>query len=220
MADKFLIAVIAWDQKEGGILEAVQPKLRLTSKTTMNIYNMHRIRRTGPSYGAIRLKLNNGERYNVLTFFTGYGGSTSPDGFTGNYGCEFGVAERVLAMFLPMDVKSSEYEEVIARLGSRIFLEEEGIEDRVKICGDLVKNSGSIKKADGIFKILESHLDRKLGLSTEDKCLAFEYESKALRYLVEEKLDTIQDLRINPAQSAASFDQKKIADAEEKEKEI
>jgi len=201
-------------------LEAVAPNLNVSSKTTMNIYNMHRIRRTGPSYGSIRLKLDNGERYNVLTFFTGFSGSTSPDGFTGDYGSEFGIAERVIALFLPMDVKTQEYEEILAKLSSRIVINSEKIEENIDIAGNLVKKSGLIPKPDELYDFLESHLDRKLSLSETEIKDAKHYEVKALHYLLEEKKDIIQDLRINPAKSALKIDQQKLDSAEKKEKKI
>ncbi len=216
----FAMALILWDQKLGGVLEAVQPKMTISSKITMNIYNMHRIRQTDPRFGSIRLKLDNGENYSVLTFFTGYGASTSPDGFTGNYGSEFGLAERVFAMMLPMNVKISDYEEIWGKICSRLLLDEDSIPDKMKIAYDLVKNSALLENPKELGKFLDKYIDQKLGLSPQDIAEARGYEVKTLHYIIQDKKEHIEELRINPAGQAACIDQQAIADAEAKEKEI
>jgi hypothetical protein len=216
----FHLACIKWDQKLGGVVESVEPKLSISSNSAMNIYNLHRMRQTGPSFGAIRLKLEGGENFNVATFFSGFGG-TSPDGFTANYGkTVIGISERVFALFLPQNVKSQAYEEVMARISSRLLLDQDKIDERVKIIWKVLSDSGLIEKPVELLAFLEKYLDMKLFLNPEQKVTANFYEVKAFHYLLAEKNEHIKDLTLHPADTAFNMNSQKIAETKESQNEI
>ncbi|MBD3351375.1 MAG: hypothetical protein GF364_07800 [Candidatus Lokiarchaeota archaeon] len=218
---EFALAVILWNQKLGGEVEAVSPKIRITDNTAMNLYNMHRMTETKPSFGTIKLKLENGEQYNVVTFFTGYGASTSPDGYTGHYGKNIiGISEKVIALFLPYKMKSREYEETLAKIAARIVLDVSMITERVENLAKIIEKSQLIKKPNELYQYLEKYIDSTLGLSAAEASIAKSNEVKALHYLIQDKKEEIKELTINPAKTAYVSDQKKIAQATEQKQNI
>jgi hypothetical protein len=213
-------ACIKWDQKLGGVVEAVYPNLRITPNSAMNIYNLHRMRQTGPSFGSIRLSLEGGEKFNVASFFSGFG-YTSPDGFTGTTGKNaIGIAEKVFCLFLPMDVKSQAYEEILARVSARMLTNINKISDRVKEIQKLIEMSALVKKPEELLEFLEKNLDRKLGIKGDELANANFYEVKALHYMVLDKREHIKELTINPAQTAFCIEEDKIAKANTNQQEI
>ena len=40
MSRNFSLAIVKWDQKEGGVLEYAFPKMHVSNNTAMNLYNM------------------------------------------------------------------------------------------------------------------------------------------------------------------------------------
>lgn len=221
MARDFSLAIVKWDQKAGGILQYAFPKITISNNTAMNLYNMHRMTETNPNFGTLRLKLENGERYNVATFFTGYGASTSPDGFTANYGKNtIGVAERVFCLFLPTDVKPELYDEALIKITSRVVLDPDIMHRKIDKIAGMIKKGEMIKDPVKLYGYLEKYLDRTLGLSAQQEAVAWSHEVKALHYLIQDKKEHIHELTINPAKSAYVCDQQRLADAEEQKKEI
>jgi hypothetical protein len=221
MTDKFSLACILWDQKLGGVLQRAKPYMQVSDKTAMNLYNMHRVTNVNPAFGTIKVKLESGDQFNVCSFFTGYGGSTSPDGFTANYGKNIiGVAERVICLFLTPDVRAEDYEEVLAKIGSRIVIDVAGMNQRIDVIGDLIAKIDLIKKPDKLFEYLEKYLDSSLGLNAELNAVARFHEVKALHYMLLDKKEHIKELTINPAKTAFVRDQQKIAETEEQKKQI
>lgn len=221
MVDKFCLAVILWDQKLGGVLQRSRPYMNISDSTSMNLYNMHRVSNVNPAFGTIKIKLESGDHFNVCSFFTGYGASTSPDGFTGNYGKNIiGVAERVICLFLPQDVKAEDYEEVLAKISARIVIDMDGMNQRIDRIGDLLSKADLIRKPDKLYEYLDNYLDNSLGLTAEQSAVARFLEVKALHYLLIDKKEHIKELTINPAKTAFIRDQQKIAETEEQKKQI
>jgi hypothetical protein len=224
MNEKFAFVSILWDQKLGGVVEACSPKITVSSAIAMNLYNMHRVTNVEPNFGRIMLKLEDGQQYNVCTFFTGYGMSTSPDGFTGNYASGgkniVGVSEHVMCLFLPTEVKAEEYDEVLAKISSRAVLNIEELRKTVEKIGDIIKNSNAIMKKTDLYQYLEKNLDIQLGYSAIQTARANALEVKALHYMIVDKNQYIRELTINPAKTAYVTDQKKIADAKESKDQI
>ena len=222
MAKKCEIASIYWDQKQGGMLEFTSnKKLKLSSATTMNLYNMHRIRQKDPNFGMLRLRLEDGEQYNVSSFFTGYGASTSPDGFTANYGKNIiGLAERVICLFLPLEAKPQDYEEVMAKISSRIVLDASKMQKKINKITDIINGSGVITKPDELNEYLNKFLDKNLKLDDEKIVYAKNFEVKSLHYLIADKKDHIKELTINPAKTSFQRDEKKIAEANKMKSEL
>ena len=216
---------IKWDQKLGGVLEYTYPSFVLKDKDCMNIYQMHRVSAGNkaaaiPNFGNLKIKSESGEYFNVVSFFSGFGG-TSPDGFTANYGKEtVGISEKVLCLFIPMEAKASDYEEVLARLAARVLLDTKNMENRVKQVGKLVEQSNLIAKPLDLYKFLEQNLDRSLGISKDDLINAFQNEAKALHYMMAEKNATIKDLTINPAGRAYCQDANRIQEAKESRNQL
>lgn len=212
--------MIKWDQKEGGMQEYAYPNLKLKPKDAMNIYNLHRTRSILPGFASIRLKLDTGEQYNVCSFFSGFGG-TSPDGFTGNYGKNtIGISEKVIALFLPMEIKSQEYWEVLMKISARILISQENIGARMEKIVKLIVRSGLVDKVDQLREYLESYMDRELGLNSEFLAIANDLEVKGLHHYILDLRDQIKHLTINPAATAFQADAQKIAQAKEDQQKI
>jgi len=213
------ICVIKWDQKKGGIIEAIWPDINISERTSMNIYNMHRVKSTLPSFGFLRMKLENGEEFNVCSFFSGLG-STHTDGFTFDYSKNaIGVAERVVCLFLPQNINSEEYELVLSKIASRILLSPSLINSFVRKLSEKMSDF-NISNSNELLESLEKNIDKILGLDFENAIVASNLELKILHILIKEKNNIIKELTLNPVKSALVRDQQKLAAAEEQKKEI
>jgi len=165
--------------------------------------------------------LESGDQYNVCTFFTGFGASTSPDGFTANYGKNvIGIAERVICLFLPYALKAGNYDQILAKIASRILLSRQLIPKRIQIAVELVNKSGKIKKPKELLEYLELKLDSKLKLSVNEIAEANRNEVKCLRRIIADQKDHIKELTINPAKTALFRDSQKLAAAEKERKKL
>jgi len=195
VTNPFSLACIIWDQKKGGVLGHASPHINVSSANAMNLYNMHRVITTNPSFGSIKIRLDNGDQYSVCSFFTGFGMSTSPDGFTGNYGKNtIGVAERVICLFLPYECKPSDYDEALAKIASRLVLDVEKMNDRIDAIANLIKGSNKIEACEDINDIIDNNMDVTLNLTPEEKELAHTYQVKALHYLIVDQKEHIKEL--------------------------
>jgi hypothetical protein len=194
MSERFFLVAIRWDQKKGGQMQAVSPgSLTLSTKTSMTIYNMHRMSQTDPNFSTISI-VEEGTQYNVCSFFSGYGTSTSPDGFTGNYGKNIiGVAEKVICIFLPDYCVSDQYMDVLAKIASRSLLDAELIQDRIEKIGNYIQSSNLLKNAKELRELLDKDLDTALQLTDKERSLANEYEIRILRYLTFEQHQQIDN---------------------------
>jgi hypothetical protein len=220
-----ILIVIKWDQKAGGMQEYTYPRFTMRGQDCMNIYQMHRVSAGNkaaaiPNFGNLKVRADSGEYFNIVSFFSGFGG-TSPDGFTGNYGKEtVGISEKVIGLLIPNDAKAQEYEEVLAKISARILIDIPNMDKRVQGIGALIEKSGLIKKPAELMTYLDSNMDRQLGLSKEDQITAFRNEAKALHYMLVDKLALIKELSINPAGMAYSRDAGRIADAQAQKNQL
>jgi hypothetical protein len=204
MGNNFSVACIIWDQKKGGVLGHASPHINVSSAVAMNLYNMHRVITTKPSFGSIKIRLDNGDQYSVCSFFTGFGMSTSPDGFTGNYGKDtIGVAERVIALFLPYECKPSDYDEALAKIASRLVLDVEKLNERMDLISNLIKSSNRIEACEDINDIIDKQMDVALLLTPEEKELAHSYQIRALHYLIMDQKDHINELSVTVEKAMA-----------------
>jgi len=208
----FQIAIIEWDQKLGGRMTYVAPdkSFSLTSGEAMNIYNMHRIRRTEPNFGTLSLRVSNGKKYRISSFFSGYGMSTSPDGFTGNYGQNIiGLAEKIVCLFLPNDINGEAYFNLLGLISSRLLLNAENLSFRVDAVAKILHNSQKLEKPNELLLYLQDErygLDSQLKLGKDEISQAYELEAKILHYLIKEQFNRIQELRFNAASSMGVID--------------
>ncbi|MHA1340575.1 MAG: hypothetical protein ACTSRZ_10160 [Promethearchaeota archaeon] len=216
----FAIAVIKWDQRKGGIIQEISPPIKIPQKTSMNIYNLHRVKSTEPSFGSLRMKLENGEEFNLCSFFSGYGATTHPDGFTGNFSkYSIGTAERVVCLFLPTNLEPEKYELVLAKIASRLLMDPYQISAYTSILGEKLA-SIEISDAKSLLNYLENNIDDLLGLNLQQIINAYKLELRILYQLNKEKDTIIKELTINPVKSALVCDEQKIADAEMQRKQI
>ncbi len=218
----FEICVIKWDQKLGGVLECASSEdFKISPATCMNLYQIHRVTSTEPSFGTIRLRLEDGNLFNVISFYTGFGGSTSPNGFTGNYGENtIGIGERVICLFLPDNLRSQNYDEVLAKITSRILLNIENIKQNITLTAKTVRDSGLISKDEELLQYLEDNLDKNLSFSTDNIIASKTLEVEVLHFVVVDKNAIIKNLTINPAINRYVHDRKKIKEVDEQKKQI
>jgi molybdopterin converting factor small subunit len=220
MSNKIQLIVIKWDQKQGGVQEAAYPPIKIQSKDAMNIYNLHRTTSILPSFASVRINLENGQQYNVCSFFSGFGG-TSPDGFTGNYGKDkIGISEKVIGLFLPMDFKSSAYWEILMKVAARILISAIDIPKRLEKIVKCIEKSGLFEKPKELGEYLDEKLDLELTINPADQKKVFEFESKGLHYLISDLQDQIKDLTINPAATAYKDNKQRISQAQEEQQSI
>jgi molybdopterin converting factor small subunit len=220
-----IIALIKWDQKDGGMQEFTYPTFTMRANDCMNIYQMHRVSAGNkaaaiPNFGNLRLRTDSGSYFNCVSFFSGFGG-TSPDGFTANYGKEtVGVSEKVLVLFIPMEAKSSEYEEILAKLASRILLDVPQMGKRLQTIGALLEKMNYHRNLKESYTYLEKNLDSILGLSPADTLLAWKNEAKALHYMMVDKNEHIKELTLNPAKAAYQQDRQRLDEMNEQKKAL
>lgn len=220
----FQVAIIEWDQKLGGRLTYVAPdkSFTLTSGEAMNIYNMHRIRRTEPNFGTLSLRVSNGKRYRISSFFSGYGMSTSPDGFTGNYGQNIiGLAERIVCLILPQDKNGEAFFNPLALISARILLDADKVGLRVDQIAKYLIESQLLEKPDDLLVRMQDErfgLDSKLQLTQSEISKAFELEAKILHYLIKDQFKKIQELKFNAASSMGAMDSTPVLDEIQKYK--
>ena len=192
MGESFQIVNIRWDQKIGGILECSAPmkNFKISAKETTNLYQMHRLRfQYGngiPNFGLIKLDINE-KAHNICSFFSGFGGSTSPDGYTANYGDDIvGIAERVVCILLPPKTNASKYIMSLGIISSRLLIDPNKMEERVNKLTSIIKKSNLISKPNKLFEYLDGELDDELELSENEKIVASMNEKKIWRYYIAE----------------------------------
>ncbi|MHA1733133.1 MAG: hypothetical protein ACTSU5_14390 [Promethearchaeota archaeon] len=215
------LAIIAWDQKIGGVLEAAYPPdFQLTESQCMNIYGLHRMRKTEPSIAHYK---SEADGVNQVSIFSGFG----KGGYGGTGGTtHVGVPEKVLSVALPIDWNSREYERVAVQLFSRVLVfkptlsNPNGFADGLKKVARVIDKTGLQGDPRELSRYLAKELDGQLGFSTEQRALALEFETKFLYYWIADLEEDIEDLSLRPASAVMDDSQRYIEELKKKEETI
>ncbi len=211
------IIILKWDQKIGGILEHQFPKFPFPDNQCMNIYNMHRMRSKSPGYGNLSIKLDNGESYSCVTFYSGFG----EGGFGANYGENvIGTSERVIALFLDKGFNPPDYEEILAIIAAHVLADSEKIGESLEKIGKFINSTRLLAKPKELYNKLNSDLAKEMALSPEQQLKVKELELKANKARINDLKELIQELRINPAKMAFCDDSDRMIENEKKIKAL
>ncbi|GAB4312085.1 MAG: hypothetical protein Kow0069_12720 [Promethearchaeota archaeon] len=214
------LALIKWDQKLGGVLEATHPRFELPANTCMNVYQLHRMRKTEPSIGHYK---SEADQINQVSVFSGFGAG----GFGGTGGdSHVGVPERVLSVLLPMGARSRDYEAVAVFLLSRLLVfrpslrEPDGFQNGIRKLGELLERTGLQDKPVELFRRLEATADDALRLSAEQRVEALTFENRLLRYWIADLQADLEEVTLRPASAVMDKSQQYLEELKKKEELI
>lgn len=207
------LAIIRWDQKVGGVLEAQYPNFDIGDQQCMNIYSLHRMRKTEPSIAHFKVEA---DKLNQLSIFSGFG----EGGYGGTGGTtHVGVPERVLSIMLPMNWNTREFERVAVFLFSRVLLFRHDFASGLKGIGKVIASCKQERDPAALLAHLQERLDSALKLSPDQQIRARDFETKLLYYWIQDLKEDIEDMRLRPASTAGGGQTQKLIDDLKKKEE-
>jgi len=207
------LVLLKWSQKIGGVQEAASPKkFTYDSSLAMNIYSLHRMRRKEPSIAHYKT-----DKANQVSIFSGFG----EGGFGGTGGENYvGIPERVLSIALEPHQNSRDYEKVVVKLASRLFISQDGLNGRLEQIYKTIESSGAQDKPAELFKYLGAQLDAKLFLNVDEKVIANQCEAKFCYHLLTALQEDLEEMTLRPASFVMADKTNYLAQMQEKEKTI
>jgi hypothetical protein len=207
------LVLLKWNQKIGGVQEAAAPKkFTYEANLAMNIYSLHRMRRKEPSIAHYKT-----DKVNQVSIFSGFG----EGGFGGTGGENYvGIPERVLSLSLDMNQNSRDYERVAVKLASRLFINQDGLQDRVNAILSVMEKSGKEKDSKALCKFLDAELDSRLMLATDDILLANRCEAQFCYHWIANLQEDLEEMTIRPASFAMADKTDYLQKLQEKEQII
>jgi hypothetical protein len=207
------LVLLKWNQKIGGVQEAAAPKkFTYDANLAMNIYSLHRMRRKEPSIAHYKT-----DKANQVSIFSGFG----EGGYGGTGGENYvGIPERVLSVTLDLNQNSRDYERIAVKIASRLFIHQEGLQDRLNAILSVIEKSGKEKDSKTLFKFLDSELDARLMFAPEDISLANRYEAQFCYHWITNLQEDLEEMTIRPASFAMADKTDYLQKLQEKEQII